>query len=73
MLPRKKILEVDEEGEHWEDMMASIRKAAKILNMDLTEENMPEYMNWFVGRTIHRDLWARVYAKTGKTSGDYGA
>ena len=60
---QKKILEVNEEGEQWEAMMASIRGAARILNIDLTEEDMPEYMNWFVGRTMHRDLWARVYAK----------
>ena len=71
MLPQKKILETDREGEHWEAMMASIREAAKILNIDLTEKDMPEYMNWFVGRPMHRDLWARVYAKAGKTRGDY--
>lgn len=55
-----------DEGEQWEAMMASIRKAAKILNMDLTERDLPEYMNWVVGRHMHRNLWAQVYNKTRK-------
>lgn len=58
-----------DEGEQWEAMMYSIRKAAKILNIDLTEEDLPEYMNWAAGRHMHRDLWARVYSKTRDYSG----
>ena len=57
-----------DEGEQWEAMMYSIRKAAKILNMDLTEEDLPEYMNWTVGRDMHYRIWAKVYSKTRKYS-----
>jgi len=55
-----------EEWEKWEALMASIRKAAKILGKELTEQDVPEYLNWYVGRAMHEDLWAQVYAKTGK-------
>ena len=55
-----------DEGEQWEAMMYSIRKAARILNIDLTEEDLPEYMNWVAGRHMYRELWAQVYSKTQK-------
>jgi len=52
-----------EEWEKWEALMASIRKAAKILNIEITEQDVPEYLNWSVGRAMHEDLWAQVYAR----------
>ena len=51
------------EEEKWEKLMASIRKAAHILNIDLTEKDMPEYLNWPVGRDMNKRLWARVHRK----------
>ena len=51
--------------EKWEALMASIRKAIHILNIDLTEADLPEYQNWYVGREMHQRLWALVYTKRG--------
>lgn len=50
----------------WEAIMHSIRKAAHILNEDLTERDMPEYQNWFVARDMHNNLWARVRSRRKK-------
>lgn len=49
------------ETEKWQAMMNSIRKAAKILNYDLTEEEMPEPLDWKAGSHLHERLWAEVY------------
>jgi len=49
--------------EEWENLIKSIKKAAHRLNEDLTERDMPDYMNWFVAREMHRNLWARVRRK----------
>jgi len=51
------------EEDKWNALMRSIRKAARILNIDLSPEAMPEYMNWLVARTMHRYLWDQVYLK----------
>lgn len=51
------------EEEKWESMMRSIRKAAKILKIDLTERDIPEYLNWTEGSRLHDDLWDRVYGR----------
>ncbi len=51
------------EEEKWELLMASIRKAAHILKLDLTEQDLPDYLNWVVGRDLNKNLWARVYLK----------
>ena len=51
------------EEEKWEKLMASIRKAAHILNEDLTERDMPEYLNWPVGTDMNKRLWAQVHRK----------
>jgi len=51
------------EDEKWELLMASIRKAARILGIELTEKDMPEYLNWFVGRKMNEELWGRVYSR----------
>lgn len=50
------------EHEKWERLMASIRRAAKLLGIDLTELDIPEYLNWFVAARMSRDLWAKVRA-----------
>ena len=52
--------------EEWENLIKSIKKAAHRLNEDLTERDMPDYMNWFVAREMHRNLWARVRRKNKK-------
>ena len=44
----------------WQALMRSIRKAAHILNLDLTEKEWPEYQNWFVGVAVHKRLWDLV-------------
>lgn len=51
------------EEEKWEAIMRSIRKAAHILRMDLTERDMPDYLNWPVATDMNKRLWAMVYAK----------
>lgn len=51
------------EEDKWEKLMASIRKAAHILNLDLTEQDYPDYLNWPVGTAMNKNLWARVYRK----------
>ena len=50
-----------DEYEKWDAIMRSIRKAARILNIDLTEQDVPEHLNWFVARKMHRYLWDQVY------------
>ena len=52
-----------EEGENWQAMMASCRKACKILGEEFKE---PEYCNWFVGRDYYEKLWALVELKKEK-------
>jgi len=47
----------------WNAIILSIRKAARILRIYLTETDMPEHMNWFAARTMHRYLWDQVYLK----------
>ncbi len=54
----------------WEALVSSIRKAARILNMDLTERDMPDYQNWFIAREMHKDLWARVRSRRKRKGGD---
>lgn len=49
--------------EKWEALLRSIRKAAKILSIDLTEEDMPRYQDWIAGADMHRKLWDLVYDK----------
>ena len=49
--------EVMTESEKWQAMMASCRKACRILGEEFKE---PEYLNWSVGAHYHDDLWARV-------------
>lgn len=49
-----------EEAEKWEALMASIRKAARILNRDLTERHIPDYLNWPAARQMSQRLWAEV-------------
>jgi len=49
------------EEEKWNALILSIKKAAKILGIDLTEEDIPEYLNWFSGAKMHKNLWNSVY------------
>jgi len=51
------------EDEKWEALIKSIRKAAHILGKTLNEEDMPDYLNWFVGTKMNDNLWAQVYAR----------
>ena len=52
-----------DEDEQWHELILSMQKAAKILNIELTERDMPEYLDWFAGRNLHQDLWDRVYLR----------
>lgn len=54
------------EDEKWTCLLRSINRAARILNLDLTELDMPEYPNWWVGRRMHENLWGQVYLKKGR-------
>ena len=49
--------------EKWIELLRSIRKAAKILNMDLTEEDMPDGQNWFMASKMNKRLWDLVRLK----------
>ena len=51
------------EEEKWEALIRSIKKAAHILGKTLNEEDMPDYLNWTVGRDMNERLWARVYSR----------
>jgi len=51
------------EYEMWDAIIRSIRKAARILRIYLTEPDMPEHMNWFAARTMHKYLWDQVYLR----------
>lgn len=52
-----------DEQEKWEQLMASIRKAAKILNIDLTEADIPRYLDWRAASDMHKRLWDLIYRK----------
>jgi len=52
-----------DEDEEWNLLILSIKKAARILNINLDKEDIPEYLNWFAGRTMHKNLWNQVYPK----------
>jgi len=52
-----------DEVEKWEALLKSIMQASKILNIDLTEADMPDFLNWRVASDMHRKLWALVYQK----------
>ena len=45
----------------WDDLIRSIMRACKILNLELTEADLPS--NWQEIRRSHDDLWGRVYAE----------
>ena len=49
------------EEEKWEELLRSMRKAARILGMTLEEDDLPEYLNWFSGAKMHQNLWDQVY------------
>ena len=49
--------------EKWNALVRSIRKAAHILNLELTERDLPEYMNWFAGPKMNKRLWDLVALK----------
>ena len=46
--------------EQWLLLIGSINKAARLLNLDLREQDMPDYMNWLVARNINQSLWGKV-------------
>ena len=52
-----------DEYEKWGTLMFSIRRAAKILNIDLTEADMPDYLNWRVASALHEKLWSLIYLR----------
>ena len=51
------------EEEKWEALIRSINKAAHILGKELTEKDVPEYLNWRVGTEMNHRLWSEVYAR----------
>ena len=55
-----------DEVEKWEALLKSIMQAAKILNIDLTEADMPDFLNWKVASDMHRNLWTLIYSKKRK-------
>lgn len=44
----------------WEDILRSIFKAARILGVDITEQDLPDYDNYKELVALHKELWARV-------------
>ena len=46
--------------EQWNLLMHSIRKAARILGIDLHEKELPDYMNWRMARDLNTKLWGKV-------------
>jgi hypothetical protein len=54
------------EEDSWNTIIHSIKRAARILNINLTETDMPDYENWLAARTIHNYLWNQVYLKRKK-------
>lgn len=55
--------EEKDEAQKWNILMASIRRAAHILNQDLEERDYPDFLNWNVARDMHKRLWNKVYAR----------
>ena len=51
------------EGDPWQVMMHSCRKACKILNEEFKE---PQYKNWSEGSVYHAALWAAVKGSNAK-------
>ena len=51
-----------DEEEKWQELTKSILAAAKILGWDITEEDLPEPLNWKAGAKMHKELWNNVYA-----------
>ena len=47
----------------WDNLIRSINKAARILGIEITEAEMPQYPNWYAARQMHDNLWKMVYAK----------
>lgn len=54
-----------DKAEEWEQLMKSIRRAAKILGKDLSAE-WPDYGNWQYARDLWSKLWAQVYNRNKK-------
>lgn len=46
--------------EKWERLMKSIRRAALILGIEITERDVPEYLNWPIARQMSKRLWGRI-------------
>ena len=47
----------------WDNLIRSINKAARILRIDITEVEIPQYPNWYAARILHKNLWNLVYSK----------
>jgi len=47
----------------WNDLLKSIFRAAKILNIDITEKDIPDYGNYTAMVKMNEELWARVKNK----------
>lgn len=43
----------------WDDLIRSIMRACKILNIEFIEPDLPD--NWLEIRRLHDELWRRVY------------
>jgi len=49
-----------DEDEKWTTLIRSMNRAAKILNIDLTEKDMPQPMDWKYASKLNRSLWNQV-------------
>ena len=49
-----------DEEEKWNRLMMSIRKAARILNLELTEPDMPQPSDWRYASSLNSRLWGLV-------------
>lgn len=54
---------MDEDNYIWDNLIRSINKAARILNIDLTEADIPQYPDWYAASKTHKNLWDLVYLK----------
>ena len=61
----EKLIKMDKDTQ-WQELIRSMNRAARILNIDLTEKDIPEYLDWYTARKIHRSLWNQVYLKKRK-------
>lgn len=52
-----------DQEENWTSLIRSIKRAGKILNIDLTESDMPQPFDWRYASDFNRHLWNLVRLK----------